>query len=99
MALVTSCCESLERNDLRRVSSLNTFDDVQAQFPKSQDNSLHPVALQEFAMLSRGLEALRTFIEFVSNKATPSNSTTEFWGSVGLVVKVRMRRNSVTSPP
>ncbi|KAI1122604.1 NB-ARC and TPR domain protein [Nemania abortiva] len=87
-ASITACCESLERNDLRRVSSIQSLSDTRTHFPKTHDSSLHPIALQEFAVLSRALAALQAFTDFVSNEASPEVDASIIWGAIGLVVKI-----------
>jgi hypothetical protein len=87
-AAATACCDTLERNDLRKVSRISTLDDVQAQFPDSRGASLQSAALQEFAMLSRRLENLGGFVDFVSKEANPKVRPDDFWGGVGLTIKV-----------
>lgn len=87
---VSSCYDSLERQDWRDVNFFNSWDDVQKRVLQTQDD--HQTTHQEFAMLTPGLIQLGTFSEFFSDHIVPKHDTSIFWGMVGLIIKVYNHR-------
>jgi hypothetical protein len=85
---VSSCYDALERQDWRHVNFFNSWDDVQKQILKTQDDPLHQTTHQEFAILTPSLLQLRTFTDFFSQHLVPKHDTSVFWGIVGLIIKV-----------
>jgi len=79
-----SSCSSLERDDLRQVSLLHSWEDLQKQINGQGHESTH----QEFAMLAPGLMKLRTFTDFWIRRLVPEIDTSTFWGLIRLVAKV-----------
>jgi hypothetical protein len=77
---------------------MGTLDDVRDQFPIPKSSSLHHSALQEFAMLSRDLENLRRFADFISAEADPNIDLSILWGSIGLIVKVTYSTDASCAP-
>lgn len=65
-----------------------TIDDIQCLFPDADCNSLQPVALQEFAVLSNRLGHLEKFVKFIMDVNDLNANFSVFWGGIGLTIKV-----------
>jgi hypothetical protein len=81
--------DSLERDDLRYVSSYNSWQAAHEQIVKAQENPVHQAISQEFAMLLSSFKNLRSFIENLSVQVSPRKiETSIIWGLLGLIAKV-----------
>ena len=85
---MSSCCESLERDDLRQASVFNSWEDVQKQLARAQSDPLQKLDHQEFSMLTSSLSHTWRFTDFFSNQIVPKSDTSIFWGLVVLSIKV-----------
>ena len=85
---MSSCCDTLERDDLRQVSVFNSWEDVQKQLARAQSDPLQKLDHQEFSMLTSSLSQLWNFTDFFSNQMVPKLDTSIFWGLVVLNIKV-----------
>ncbi len=74
-ASLDTCHNSLDFDHLLQATRLNSWDDIQTQILKAQDDRLRKSAHHELALLASALVHLRTFTDFFARQAVPNLDT------------------------
>lgn len=85
---VSGVCDSLERDDLRFISTYNSWDEVYEQMVSAQEDPINQTSSYEFVLLPRALQHLRSFMGNLSQQVKPTLGISIFWGLLGLITKL-----------
>lgn len=86
---VSSCHESLERDDLRQVTRVRDIGAVHAVIEELQSTALNRITQQELAMLPLSIAHLEELASVFEASLDGKVSSLTCWGTLYLVIKVR----------
>lgn len=86
---MSTCRSSLEEDDLRQVSYLNTWEHLQRESVKNDD---------DFGMLAPAFIHLKTFVDAFTNHFSPHIKPNWIWGMMVLSIKARPPFGSTSCP-
>jgi hypothetical protein len=86
---VSSCHESLERDDLRQVMRARDIGTVHAMIEELQSTAPNRITQQELAMLPLSIAHLEELASVFETSLDGKVSSSTCWGTLYLVIKVR----------